>query len=133
MDFACSSGLRGDLLITSASNPTAVFEQYERFKRQYKDTAQACNDAGFVFTPMVCESHSGAWAPAARRVLDKIAKGIASATGEDSEVASLRFAQRISMSLHRANARAILKRSSLLEVDGFNAGVVEAPCGEMWL
>ena len=82
---------------------------------------------------MVVEAHSGAWSPTARRVLDYLAKGIAAANGEAVEVASLRLAQRISIALHRANARAILKRAASIEVDEAATGSYEAPAEELWL
>ena len=82
---------------------------------------------------MVCESHSGAWAPNARRILDKVAKGIAANNGERCEVASLRLAQRISVTLHRANARAILKRVALMDTDAANPEAVDSPWEEDWL
>lgn len=132
LDFACSSALRSDLLSTTADNPGMVFDQYEAYKRQYKDTGQAAIDAGFTFTPMICEAHSGAWAPNARRVLDWMARGIAAANGEDTEVASLRLAQRISVTLHRANARAILRRVASIEVEATTSGVWGAQCEEAW-
>ena len=74
-------------------------------------------EAGFVFTPMICEAHSGAWAPNARRVLDRVSRGMAACSGEETEVVSLRLAQRISVALHRANARAILKRTTWKELE----------------
>ena len=117
LDFACTSALRSDLLNTTASNPAFLFDQYENFKRQYKNTGQAAVEAGFVFTPMICEAHSGAWAPNARRVLDRVSRGMAACSGEETEVVSLRLAQRISVALHRANARAILKRTTWKELE----------------
>ena len=43
-------------------------------------------------------------------MLDFIARSVAASWSDNSEVASLRIAQRLSMTLHRENARAILRR-----------------------
>ena len=66
--------------------------------------------AGFKFTPMVLETHGGGWGPLARSVLDKIAKGQSAAWLEGQEPSSLRIDQRISCSMQRENARAVLRR-----------------------
>ena len=98
------------MLSSVAHHPNFVFERYEEHKIRYKDTGQLCEDQGFTFTPMVMEAHSGAWAPAARKVLDRVARGQATSNGSSSGAASLLIAQRLSIALHRENARAIIKR-----------------------
>ena len=110
LDFACSSALRSGLLASTVDHAASVFENYEGFKRTHLDTERIANEAGFQFTPMICEAHSGAWSLTARRVIDRISEAIASTSGEEKHVTSLRVAQRISVALHRANARAILQR-----------------------
>ena len=70
------------------------------------------SSTGFDFTPFVIEAHSGSLSSAARKVVDMIAKAQEQIGGRFvSEPTSLRIAQRISVALHRENARAILKRS----------------------
>eukprot|EP00973_Karenia_brevis_P080875 11219845-Karenia_brevis.AAC.1 len=59
---------------------------------------------------MFLEAHSGGWEKAARQVLSGIAKHAAAAENCSEEVASLTIAQRLSTSLHRENARAIVCR-----------------------
>ena len=110
LDFAVTSGLRGDLWRTVPEDPNRVFVQYEEFKKTYKDTAQQCTTVGFTFCPMVLEAHGGAWAPSARRVWDSIARRASSAWNDGQESTSLKLAQRLSCSLHRESARAILRR-----------------------
>ena len=61
---------------------------------------------------MVIEAHSGAWSPAARGILNQIAKNLAAIWNEYCEIVSLRMAQRLSITLHRANARAVLRRTT---------------------
>ena len=87
-----------------------MFDDYETVKNQFHGTADACKAQGFAFTPMVMESHSGACSLQMRRVIDFIAQRQASMTSKSDELASLRIAQRISISLQRENARAVLRR-----------------------
>ena len=110
-DFAVSCGLQSNLFHPSAETPGLVFQRYEEFKRTYKDTAQLCEARGFVFTPMVLEAHGGGWSPLMRAAVDWIAKRQAACHNEDPCNVSLKIAQRISCSLVRDNARAILQRS----------------------
>ena len=109
-DFACTSGLRSDLLARTVENPFSVFEAYEDFKRGHLDTERSCEEQGFAFQPMVLEAHAGAWSLAARRVLETVARGQAATWNEKHEAASLLIAQRLSAALHRENARAVMKR-----------------------
>ena len=115
LDFACTSGLRSDLLLASATDPANIFGQYENYKRNYLDTERLAREAGFAFIPMICEAHSGAWSSIARQTLDVISAAVASSTGVSKNNASLRLAQRTSIALHRANARAVLQRLASLE------------------
>ena len=110
LDFACTSGMRGDFLLRSREDGSAVFPLYEDYKRHHKNTDEHCKQAGFKFTPFVLEAHGGGWSPLARAVVDKIAKAQSAAWQEGQEPSSLRIAQRISCSLQRENARAVLRR-----------------------
>ena len=89
---------------------------YEDSKRNFKPpgadlpTGEACAQAGFDFVPMVMEAHGGGWGAGARKVIGDIARCVATARNIDPAAASLDIAQRISVALHRENARAILKR-----------------------
>ena len=129
LDFACTSGLRGDFLERSAVDGGSVFPAYELFKRSFKNTDIECSTAGFKFTPMVLESHGGGWSPMARSVLDRFAKAQSAAWLEGQEPASLRIAQRISCTLQRENARAVLRRlvppTTLPALSGWGAPELE--------
>ena len=103
--------MQSELFHPIAETPGLVFHRYEEFKRSFKDTAQSCEAAGFVFTPMVLEAHGGGWSPLVRTAVDWVAKRQAARHNEDPSSVSLRIAQRISCSLVRDNARAILQRS----------------------
>ena len=87
-----------------------MFSAYEHMKRTFKDTAQQCAQVGLKFTPLMVESHEGSWSPLARSTLDTLAKAQSAAWLEGQEPASLRIAQRISCTLQRESARAILRR-----------------------
>ena len=116
LDFACTSGLRTDRLQLAGSCPETVLTEYEEFKRSFQPvgdtatTADLCKRAGLVFTPMVIEAHSGGWGRVARQTLDVIAKRAGACWRGEAEVESLRIAQRLSCSLHKETARAILRR-----------------------
>ena len=56
------------------------------------------------------KTHSGAWSPSARKLLQRIAVDQAAAEADHERVTSLRIAQRFSIALHRANARAVFRR-----------------------
>ena len=89
---------------------------YESHKRNYTPagetgtTEEQCAHQGFAFIPMVLEAHSGGWGRTARQVLDIIVKQLSASWCDDAETASLRIAQRLSATLHKENARAILRR-----------------------
>ena len=69
---------------------------------------RARQSCGFV--PMVLEAHSGGRGKAARQTLNAIAKSTSAPSRGSADLASLRIAQRLSTTLHRENARAILRR-----------------------
>ena len=60
--------------------------------------------------PMVLEAHAGAWSPTARGILDWIARQASASQHESAQSCSLRITQRLSCTLHRENARAVLRR-----------------------
>ena len=110
-DFAVTSGMQSLVFRSAAAQPEVVFQRYEQMKREYKSTARICTDAGFHFVPLVYEAHAGGWSPLARATVDWLAKEAAASHGEEGPAVALRIAQRISATLHRENARAILRRS----------------------
>ena len=111
-DFAVTSGLRLDSLTESASGPDAALSKYEDFKCSYKDTKRLCEEGGLSFIPMVVEAVGGGWGKSARCVWSSLAKTSALATGElETEgTCAVMLQQRLSMTLHRENARACLRR-----------------------
>jgi hypothetical protein len=109
-DFAVTSGLRSDLLSASVADGGEAATRYETTKRNYLNTARLCSDAGFSFIPMVVEAHGGSWGSEARRAFAVLAKRVADSTGEDASLVADRHAQRLSVLLHKENARAVLQR-----------------------
>ena len=90
--------------IASASLPNT--------KCSIKDTRALCQAEGFSFHPMIMEATGGGWGRSARCVWSKLAKSSAYAAGElaTESACAVQFLQRLSMILHRENARACLKR-----------------------
>ena len=83
---------------------------------------------------MVLEAHGGGMGKQFRKVVDSIAEQTAAVTGLRSEFCSLLLAQRISISLQRENARAVLRRLSEQHEDN-SARSTERPAvhlAEMW-
>ena len=111
-DFAVTSGLRMDSLTDSIRDPDAATTKYEDFKCSYKDTASQCQDQGMSFVPMVVEAVGGGWGKVARGVWSELAKTSALAIGEleTERTSAIMLRQRLSMTLHRENARACLRR-----------------------
>ena len=140
LDFAATSGMQPSLLRQSADEPSAVIVAYEDRKREFRpegepDTTEAlCTQQGFTFAPMVLEAHDGGMSKQFRKVVDSIAEQTAAVTGFRRDFCSLLIAQRISISLQRENARAILRRLS--EPHGDNTEhSTERPAvhmGEVW-
>ena len=109
-DCAVRSGMQSALFRPAAATPTLVFQLYEDRKRSFQNTLEACENAGFDFVPLIFEAHGGGWSSANRAIFDWMSKLQAASQHENAEAISLRIAQRISCTLHRENAQAILRR-----------------------
>ena len=111
-DFAVTSGLRLDVIPDSARDPDAACTKYEDFKCSHQDTKAQCQGQGITFIPMVMEAVGGGWGKVARGVWSELAKVSALANGElETERSSaIQLRQRLSMVLHRENARSCLRR-----------------------
>ena len=105
--------------------PEQVLVAYEDFKKAFKavgealPTAELCSQNGIDFVPMVVEAHGGGWGPAARRVLDMVAKHGSAITSDEPEEISLTIAQRLSCSLQRESARAVMRRLHHADAEAF--------------
>ena len=76
------------------------------------DTKAQCQGHGINFIPMVMEAAGGGWGRTARGVWSELAKSSALAFGElqTTKTSATQLLQRLSMTLHRENARACLRR-----------------------
>jgi len=110
-DFAVTSGLRTDLPADAVADTGRIAQRYEDFKCSHNDTRVECEAQGITFIPMIMEAVGGGWGKMARCVWSELAKTSALASGElatESTCATL-LLQRLSMTLHRENARACLR------------------------
>ena len=101
-----------DSVTDSIRDPDAATTKYEDFKCSYKDTASQCQDQGMSFVFVVVEAVGGGWGKVARGVWSELAKTSALAIGEleTERTSAIMLRQRLSMTLHRENARACLRR-----------------------
>ena len=103
----------------AAENPSSIVLEYEDFKKNHRPpgtddtTLNRCNANNLTFIPLVSEAHSGAWGNPAKTVINFIAQHTSAIHSESKDAASLMIAERLSSTLHRENARAILKRRQL--------------------
>ena len=88
-----------------------VFHHVESRKSFFHDTAAWCPNTGLLFRPLVFEAVGGGWSGGLGFLSCWLARESRRSTSLPSSDPSLSFAQRISSTLHRENARAILKRS----------------------
>ena len=111
-DFAVTGGLRVDMLRDAVQGSDNVCTRYEDFKCEHEDTQTQCLAQGITFIPMVMEAVGGGWGKQARSVWSELAKSSALAIGEleSNKSCAMMLRQQLSMTLHRENARACLKR-----------------------
>ena len=110
LDFAVTSGMRSDLLFQSALDTAGILPMYEEHKRTYLGTEAQCNAQGLQFFPMVIEAHSGSWGQTAKKVGKMLVEAASHCRGITKSAAAVELAQRISTTLHRENARAVLRK-----------------------
>ncbi len=109
LDFAITSGLRGDVLARTADDGSSATTAYEHVKRTYLDTASHCREEGLEFVPMVADALGG-WGPSAQKAWHTLARSLAQTTGEPLSTALEQLYQQLSIVVHREGARAILRR-----------------------
>ena len=110
LDLAVTSGLRDGMVLSSANDPALGLQQYEDWKCSYMDTRRQCTEEGMTFIPIIIEAVGGGLGQQGMHVIAELAKTSASASGESASIAACSALQRLSMVLHRENARAILRR-----------------------
>ena len=113
-DFSVSSILRSSLLSTAIPSVADVFHEVESRKNSFQNTATQVSALGASFRPLVLEACGGGWSHALREVIALVSsesRALRGSAGDTPSDVSLRISQRISCTLHRENARAILRRS----------------------
>ena len=110
LDLAVTSGLRRDLIESSALDGSSAVSIYEDFKRTHLNTETACLEEGIQFIPLICEADGGGWGPAGHAVWKELAKHKSLLTGEPASITAGHLLQSLGLILHRENARAILRR-----------------------
>ena len=98
------------------ASPTVAdaFHEAESRNCAFQGTAASVAERGATFVKLVLEACGVGWSQAFRAVVTWIASESRTACGLSTDLprdTSLRIAQRISCTLHRENARAILRRS----------------------
>jgi hypothetical protein len=106
-----TSGMRTNWLSEPCPLAQNIFAEYEAYKETYQNTGQQCREQGFEFQPLVVETHGGGWSFVLRRLVGDVAKRQREVSLDGQGEASLRIAQRLSVSIHAENARAILQRT----------------------
>eukprot|EP00660_Eupelagonema_oceanica_P019521 gene19521-biopygen901 len=111
LDFAVTSGLSMGALHASAQDGAAATTEYAARKQALLDTASHCTDEGLDFIPMIVEASGGGWGADACQLFHTLSKSAARLTGDTPSDKLEQFHQSLSVCLHRANARAIWRRS----------------------
>ena len=122
LDFGVTCGLRNDILEHSVNNNQYATEQYAQLKRNTLNMKVRCLQNDMLFVPMIMEDSGGTWGTDANDIWKSVIQTTASLTGEPRSSIANSLYQALSFSLHKANARAILKR---LPGQRFNDQVVE--------
>ena len=84
-DFAITAPQRQETLAQASVRTAAAAEAYARHKELHLHTAQACEQQGVKFVPLVAEC-TGTWDPSALKVLKHVAHAAAAKTGEEPAV-----------------------------------------------
>jgi len=136
VDFGVTSGMKADKVARAAEGRgEGIPADYSRTKWDHLRTGGSCAREGFTFVPTIFEAHGGGWGVEARRVAGLIAHHQRIRGQWCPEGHAFKVAQRISVALHRENARAVLRRSEVPAPAG------EEPCrmgggaldGEEWV
>ena len=100
-----------DLVPVSERDGRLPCSLYADKKRAFLDTASHCQEEGIDFIPMIVEASGGSRGAEARDLFRELSKTAARLTGDPPSVKLEQSLQSLSVSLHRANARAILRRA----------------------
>lgn len=110
LDFAVTSGLRGDIVNLSANDGSVAVRNYEDFKCAHLNTKVKCEEEGISFIPVICEADGGGWGPEANNIWSELAKYKSLKTGEKTSIIAIQLLQSLGIILQKENARSILRR-----------------------
>ena len=133
-DFSISSLLRTSFFSSASPFEAGVFHEVESRKNSFQNTASQVAALDATFRPLVLEACGGGWSPALREVIAWVStesRALRGSVGNTPRDVSLRIAQRISCTLQRENARAVIRRA-LEVVDGFSGLAGDQVSGTGW-
>ena len=111
LDLAITGPTRSETLATACQVPLAAASAYAALKASDLNTAQTCASQGVRFQPLVAES-TGAWEPAAAKLLARIAR--AAALPEGVTAAGLQeLLQELCVASRSSHGRSVLSRRAL--------------------
>ena len=113
LDLAITAPQRQETLAQAGNKALAAAQAYAQHKAAHLDTARLCESQGIKFLPMVAES-SGAWEPAASKVLLQISRAAAARTGADAALLHADLLQELCVTIRAHRARAVLRRRAEL-------------------
>jgi hypothetical protein len=108
-DFSITVPRRQETLAQASVITAAAAEAYARHKEHHLHTAQACEQQGVKFVPLIAES-TGTWDPSTLKILKHVAHAAAAKTGEESAVCYNQLLQELGTTIRSFRARAALRR-----------------------
>jgi len=109
LDLAVVSPLQRRYLAQAGVIPLAAAEAYADAKAERAACEARCREQGITFEPVVAETYGG-WGSGAQRTFKAIARAEALRFGQEEGATTQALFQRLSCSLLRSNAQAILDR-----------------------
>ena len=114
-DFAVTAPQRQETLAQASVHTAAAAEAHARHKELHLHTAQACEQQGVKFVPMVAEC-TGAWDPSALKVLKHVDHAVAIKTGEEPAACYNKLLQELGNSFFSGPSGAAAPFRSLLKL-----------------
>ena len=108
-DLAITAPQRQESLTQASREALAAAKAYAHHKSAFLDTARLCEVQGVKFVPMVAEA-TGAWEPAASKVLLQLSRAAAARIGADAALLHADLLQELCVAIRSHRARAILRR-----------------------
>ena len=113
---AITAPQRQESLTQASREALAAAKGYAHHKSAYLDTARLCEVQGVKFVPVVAEA-TGAWEPAASKVLLQLSRAAAARIGADAALLHADLLQELCVAIRSHRARAILRRRAELAAE----------------